>query len=196
VRWAARPWWERWPIELAVLEAGVPPWYNGFERVAIGPALVYRGEVEVDTVGTRRIAIIFPGRPSRVSPIVVADGPRRSRHRYLWPRMTSLCLWYPRDPEANRWTVNDRLAALIDLVRAHLVKESYWRTHGIWPAPEVHASVKDPDEASRRTGSAWIGRSRRLRAARRRCWCGSARYSACHGALPAEQELTALGIGD
>jgi hypothetical protein len=179
-----------------VLEAGLPPWYANFERVQVGSALVYRGEVEVDTVGTRRIAVVFAGRPSRMGPVVMADGPRRSRHRYLWPRPTSLCLWFPRDPQANRWTVNDRLAALLDLVRAHLVKESYWRTHRRWPAPEVHASVKDPmDSTSGGRGvMAGFGRSRRLRAARRPCWCGARRYADCHGAVAPEDELGALGL--
>lgn len=173
----------------------LPPWYRNLEALRIGKALVFRGVVEVDGAGKRRVAIIFPGRPSMIRPIVMADGPRRSRHRFRWARPSSLCLWYSRDPENMRWTVNNRLHTLIDLTRLHLVKEAYWRATNAWPAPEVHVGAADTERGSGRSRPDALSPARQLRRERQPCWCGRGRYASCHGAIPANEELRQLGLG-
>jgi hypothetical protein len=174
----------KFPLERLVLEGHLPAEYGNFTRRIVGRALLYTGEVEVPEVGARTLTIILHDRPSRVSPIVMADGPRTLRHRYRWSRPTSLCLWHPRDGAGLRWTLEDRLVGLIDVARVHLFREAWLRVHGRWPAPEVHL----PPRSSERS------RSRRLRDQRVRCWCGRRRYSRCHGAIDAADELRALGL--
>lgn len=175
-------------IEHAALERhGLPEEYAEFERVRIGKALVYRGEVELDPIGARRrIAVIFPGPPSTTPPVIIASGPRRSRHRFHTYRPTSLCLWYAKDHPAMRWRLQDGLAVLIDLARVHLVREAWWRETGRWDGPEVH---RDPNPKVDMSPTA------KKRHERRKCWCGSGhRYTSCHGSIPAEQELAILGL--
>lgn len=169
-----------------MLEADFPPEYAGFERRSVGRALVYNGTVDVPDVGARRLALIFAERPGLRAPIVMADGPRRSRHRYRWARPTSLCIWHPDDPPPGRWSLREGLAGLIDRARVHLFLEAWWRVSGRWDAPEVH---REPwgDERAR------AGRVRR-KVARQRCWCGTRRYSACHGAISEARELAAVGL--
>jgi hypothetical protein len=176
-------------LEWLALESGFPEEYANFRRRSIGKALVYSGEVDVGDAGTRRLALIFPGPPSRVSPIVMADGSRKSRHRYRWSRPTSLCIWYPSDPPPQRWTIEERLHGLIDRARVHLLKEAWWRVYGHWPSPEVH---HEPRGTERRITSSERRRIERLD--RQRCWCGSKRYAACHGAIDAEAELRQLRL--
>jgi hypothetical protein len=198
-RWRDRYWWQQFPLEQAALERGLDEAYPGFERGRIGRALVYRGTVQLDTLETERtLVLIFPERPSRTRPIVMADGPTRSRHRFYWSRPSSLCLWFARDHEGLRWTVKDGLVALIDLARLHLIKEAWWRATGEWPGWEKHREPPAGDErrprpprpAARRKSESpkWI------RYDRRRCWCGAARYVKCHGAIPPEDELDSLGL--
>jgi hypothetical protein len=182
-----RPWWEASRIEYTGLERhGLPEEYAKLERIQIGNALVYRGEVELDPIGVRRrIAIVFPGPPSTTPPVVMASGPRRSRHRFHTYRPTSLCLWYAKDFPAMRWRLPDGLGVLIDLVRVHLVREAWWRETGLWDGPEVH---RDPNPKA-------LSPTARKRHERRKCWCGSGyRYTNCHGSIPAKQELAILGI--
>jgi hypothetical protein len=191
--WRARRWWDRWPLELLTLEQEIPPEYASFARGMIGNALVYRGTVHVDTVGVdRRLAIIFPGRPSKVTPIVMADGPTRSRHRFYWTRPSSLCLWYAGDPPSMRWTLRDGLVGLIDLSRVHLVKEAWWRVTGEWPGPERHREPPRGDEQRPRNPKP--SRVDNIRLERRRCWCGRGRYKTCHGGIDSRRELEELGI--
>jgi hypothetical protein len=171
------------------LESGFPEEYANFRRAEIGKALVYSGEVDVGDAGTRRLALIFPGPPSRVPPIVMADGSHKSRHRYRWSRPTSLCIWYPNDPLPQRWTIPEGLHGLIDRARVHLLKEAWWRVHRRWPSPEVH---REPRGSERRITS--TDRRRLQRLDRQRCWCGRKRYAACHGAIDPEAELRQLGL--
>jgi hypothetical protein len=188
-RWVNAPWWDRHPLERLALESGFPEEYAHFRRHEIGKAFVYTGEVDVGDAGTRRLALIFPGRPSRVPPIVMADGSRKSRHRYRWSRPTSLCIWFPGDPPPHRWTIEEGLHGLIDRARVHLLKEAWWRVHGRWPSPEVH---REPRGTERRITSSDRRRLQRLE--RQRCWCGHNRYANCHGAIAAEDELRQLGL--
>jgi len=171
------------------LESGFPEEYANFRRRKIGKAFVYTGEVDVGDAGTRKVALIFYGRPSRVPPIIMADGPRKSRHRYRWARPTSLCIWHPGDPPPLRWTTDERLHGLIDRARVHLLKEAWWRAFDQWPSPEIHLEPRGTER--RITGS---DRRRRQRLARQRCWCGRTRYTACHGAITEDDELQVLGL--
>ena len=185
IGWKHRPWWERWPHELLKLEHDLPPEYHHFTRGRIGNALVYRGDVELDGIGvSRRIAIVFPRRPSIYAPYVMTDGPRPRRHRWSGFRPTHLCLWYAFDPKAMRWTLDNGLIRLIDLVRVHLIRELWFMSTGTWPAPEHHQPPNRP-----RTK-----RKEDLARERRTCWCGSGRYLHCHGSGSAADELDTLGI--
>jgi hypothetical protein len=187
-----RPWWQRFPLEFLRLRQDFPPEYGVWEGVQIGRALVFRGELDVPTLPKRRrVAISFPGKPSTERPVVMVSGPRLSRHRFVQFRPTSLCLYYGPDPSLMKWDLNDGLVGLIDLIRQHLFKEEWWRATGRWPGPEVHLDV-----APTRLGA--IPRSQRpaarLRRERQMCWCGSGRYTGCHGAMSAADELRLLGI--
>jgi hypothetical protein len=188
-RWVNTPWWYRHPLELLALEGGFPAEYVNFRRHVRGKALVYIGSVEVGDAGSRRLTLIFPGRPARITPIVMADGPRTLRHRYRWARPTSLCIWYPPDPVSQRWNLREGLHGLIDRVRVHLLKEAWWRVHGSWPSPEIH---HEPRGGERRASAPSRAPQHRER---QRCWCGRGRYSSCHGAIDAESELEQLGLG-
>jgi hypothetical protein len=158
----------------------------------VGRALVLRGEVNVPTLRKRRrVAISFPGPPSRERAVVMVSGPTRSRHRFPQFRPTSLCLYYGPDPKSMRWDVNDGLVGLVDLIRQHLFDEEWWRATGQWPGPEVHL---DPLPAKAGVTPRAQRPAARLRRQRQRCWCGSARYGKCHGAIPLEDELKLLGI--
>jgi hypothetical protein len=191
----AMPWWQKWPLEFHALFAGLSPEYKHFEVRVVGRALVCNGTVEVDDVGTRLVTAIFPGRPSRVRPIVMADGPERSRHRFHRYRVSDLCLYFSRDPASLRWTLKQRMTGLLDITRLHLLKEAWWRVTNDWPSAEVH---RHPDErrcsTGKRDGGGARGRSRHLRHERRACWCGRPRYTRCHGALDMARERGDLGL--
>lgn len=51
-----------------------------------------------------------------------------SKHRHSSD--DALCLWYPLDPEEQRWTSSRGLLDLIEIVRTHLFLEHYWRLTG------------------------------------------------------------------
>jgi hypothetical protein len=142
--------------------------------------------VEVPETGVqRRLTLIFNRLPTRWDPIVVADGPTPSRHRYMWLRPTALCMWYPRDPPVMRWRQREEgLTGLIDRARVHLLRESWYRATGSWPAPEIH---RESNPKSKNTDH-----RRNLRIERQRCWCGLGRYSKCHGVVDPAQELAEL----
>jgi hypothetical protein len=196
--WKMRLWWEQFPLELEVLLQGIADAYPDFTMGRVGRALVIRGEVDLDTLKkTRRLVLIFPGRPSRVRPIVMADGPTRSRHRFYWSRPSSLCLYYAPDHEGLRWKLKDGIVPLIDLSRVHLIKETWWRVTGQWEGYEVHRRSPSGTEQKPRPPKEDEQRRfrERLRRERVRCWCGTRRYLKCHGAIAKEEELQALGIG-
>ena len=161
----------------------------------VGRALVVRLMVDLDTLGkTRRLALVFPGPPSRVRPIVMADGPTRSRHRFTWARPTSLCLYYGRDDDGLRWTLSDGAVALTDLARVHLIKEAWWRATGEWDGYEVHRLPAGTEQRPRSSTGHEKKSIDRIRRARIKCWCGVRRYVSCHGAIPSAQELSILGL--
>ncbi len=185
-------WWRHSRIEVGALEKGLLNAYPNFTKWRVGKALLYGGEVRLDTLGRlRRVVIILPDSPGRTRPIVMADGPRRSRHRFYWSRPSSLCLWYSRDHKSLRWTPKEGIVGLIDLARLHLIKESWWRETNQWPGLEYHQEPPSGDERrpSRRSTS-----SESLRLRRQQCWCGDGRYDSCHGAIPERDELKLLGF--
>lgn len=188
---ASAVWWTHRRLEVAALESGLLEAYPGFRKWRVGSALLYGGEVELDTLNrTRRIVIVFPGHPGKARPIVMADGPRRSRHRFTWSRPTSLCLWYSGDHKSLRWTPDDRIVGLIDLARLHLIKEAWWRATGTWPGLEYHRSPTGDEQRSGRS----FTQSVRKQLSRQRCWCGTDPYELCHKTLPLEEELKLLGL--
>jgi hypothetical protein len=188
-------WWQQKPLELITLMRGLSEAYPDHSLGRVGRALVVRLEVELDTLRKRRrLALIFPGAPSRVRPIVMADGPTRSRHRFTWARPTSLCLYYGRDDEGLRWTLRDGAVALVDLARVHLIKEAWWRATGEWNGYEVHRAPAGTEQQPRSA----TGREKKsvdlIRRARARCWCGGGRYTKCHGSIPVAHELSILAL--
>lgn len=193
--WQAQLWWEQFPLELELLMRGMDA-YPDFTAARIGRALVFLGEVELDTLQrTRRLVVIFAGRPSRVRPMVMCDGPTRSRHRFYWSRPSSLCLYYGPDHESLRWKLQDGLVSLVDLSRIHLIKEAWWRVTGEWEGYEVHRrSPSGTEQKPRPPKDGGWQPAEKVRRARAKCWCGTGRYVRCHGAIPAEQELEVLGI--
>jgi hypothetical protein len=55
-----------------------------------------------------------------------------------WPSVVGgLCLWYPRDPRAWRWTWDDGFDTYLLLVQRHLWAEEYFRRHGCWPVNDA-----------------------------------------------------------
>lgn len=90
--------------------------------------LVPRYETEIS------VEIIFRT-TSPLIPRIFVDGPEESPHRYPDGR---LCIWYADDPDRERvWVFDDGLLELIDLIRAHLFKEAWWRQYGEWLGPQV-----------------------------------------------------------
>jgi hypothetical protein len=77
------------------------------------------------------------------------EWPEGSPHRY-GPRR--LCVWYPSDPDQQKWVFDDGLLMLINLIQAHLFEEAWWREtggrdDGEWLGPEApHDPPKDPVE--------------------------------------------------
>jgi hypothetical protein len=168
----------------------MPPEYQHIQKVVIGRALVYRGEVSLDPLPrSRRIAIVLNGPPSTARPQVMADGPRTDRHRFTTYRPLPLCLWYADDPPEQQWRLADGLVGLIDITRVHLFREDRFRATGRWPGPEVHLSgPRVPGNRARRRA---LDRNH----PRIKCWCGSGRrYIRCHGGIGEQRELAALGL--
>ena len=92
----------------------------------------YDLQVTVPFYETRTVTVIFPGR-QRI-PLIFVDGPAASPHRY---EDGALCIWHPMDPPAMRWRFEHGLLDLLDAIRAHLLREAWWREHNEWLGPEV-----------------------------------------------------------
>lgn len=76
----------------------------------------------------------------------------RSKHRY--PDDDALCLWHPHDPPQRRWTSDQGLLVLIELVRRHLFLELRWRQTGTWlleDAPHGFGRLDEPGNRRDRT---------------------------------------------
>lgn len=48
-----------------------------------------------------------------------------------------LCLWYPGDPEALRWTWGKGFDDYVRILQRHLLCEEFWRRTGIWPLEDT-----------------------------------------------------------
>jgi hypothetical protein len=103
----------------------------------------FSATVPVEGYESRRVTVLFRGR-SPSTPVVIADGPDDSPHRYVkGADRRQLCLWYPGDPAEQRWLPTDGLLALFGIATMHLFKEAWWRETGEWvgeeyPHPEGH----------------------------------------------------------
>jgi hypothetical protein len=118
-------------------------------KIERGARRVYRLPVSVPHYNqTRQVEIRFePGRWR--TPQIYADGPEgaeASPHRYSARR---LCIWYPDDPDYQRWVFEDGLLMLICHIQLHLFREAWWREtggrdDGEWLGPQVpHGPPKD-----------------------------------------------------
>lgn len=68
-------------------------------------------------------------------PQVDAYQGRRSNHP---SGRHGLCLYFPWDPPTDRWTSDDGLAQLFNVVRDHLASDLVvWETGASWPMPEA-----------------------------------------------------------
>ena len=118
-------------------ERGVRHHFPGLARRLIknGPnrGIEYRLTIPVEGYEPRQVTIRFK-RSNPGWPEVTVDGPGASPHRY---EDGSICMWYARDPEEQRWIANDGLLQLLVLIAAHLFREAWWRQHGEWLGPEV-----------------------------------------------------------
>lgn len=87
---------------------------------------------------TERVAIsVFLDGTTRAVPI--GAGTRRWEHRNPFmlgslDHLGDLCLWYPGDPKALKWSWANGFIDYITIVHRHLMAEEYWRRHGRWPA--------------------------------------------------------------
>jgi hypothetical protein len=90
----------------------------------------------------RQVTIIF-SRATPEAPVVYADGPTDSPHRY---HNGALCMWFPWDPPAARWRRRDGAGALLGQIVAHLVREEWWRRTGEWVGDEVAHSDREPGQ--------------------------------------------------
>jgi hypothetical protein len=110
-----------------------------FDRIQrkTGTVYVARLLLPVPNYEARSVTIEF--RPKFPwNPSVTVDGPENSPHRYGPHR---LCLWYPGDPDAQRWLPEDGLLALLGLIQSHLFKEAYWRETHEWLGDEAPHEV-------------------------------------------------------
>jgi hypothetical protein len=88
--------------------------------------------IDVPYYERRTVTILF--RPGSQTPVVLADGPPESPHRY---DHGGLCMWHPKDPASQRWRFHDGLLDLLDTIKAHLFREAWWREQNEWLGPEV-----------------------------------------------------------
>ena len=93
----------------------------------------YKLTIQLEEYESRKVHIRFTGEIEQI-PQVTVDGPNDSPHRY---EGRYLCMWYPKDPDTEKWTFSDGLLALLVMIEAHLFREAWWRETGEWLGPEV-----------------------------------------------------------
>lgn len=107
--------------------------------------LQYRMRMPVPGYEDREVTFTFLRHSTE--PLVFADGPTESPHRYS---DNSLCMWHPQDPSDSRWMLDDGLLQLAGMTARHLLFEAYWRETDEWPGEEAPHEPSRP-RASRRT---------------------------------------------
>ncbi len=101
---------------------------------------MYVIDIEVPYFDVSRRATFAFTNEKPIVPVIRADGPSDSPHRYA---DGSLCIWDWRGPAHQRWEVRDGLLHLVGLVEVHLFKESWWRENREWLGPEApHPEMK------------------------------------------------------
>lgn len=101
------------------------------------------------------------GIPALDYPRVFADRKAISKHRMP---DDALCLWFPRDPEEQRWVQSDGLAMLLRLTANHLLCEELWRQDGADERDSRWLSAEAPHGLPTRPASSRAMRRRRSRA--------------------------------
>lgn len=140
------------------------PWYSEFVEVlrfmggarslpglkhkTSGRGLEFRARLEVPHYEPRDLMIRFSPPPYTRYPVVTVDGPPESRHRN---GNGSLCLWYLKDGDDQRWVFDDGLPHLLAIITLHLFKEAWWRETGgsyggEWLGAEVHVEAPKTSE--------------------------------------------------
>lgn len=150
----ALSWLANVPLR-ARLSEGAKRTYPDFahrrQRKSDGFGYYFSATVPVEGFESRRVVILFLGR-SPITPIVFADGPDDSPHRYIdGADRSRLCLWFPEDPVEQRWVPEDGLLALFGMATMHLFKEAWWRETGEWAGeeyPHTEDDAKDPGVAA------------------------------------------------
>jgi hypothetical protein len=104
-----------------------------------GPGCSYLVQIDVWFYQTRCVEVFFSQHGIGEVPVILADGPKDSPHRFGDFERQRLCVWYQDDPAELRWTHQDGLLHLLQLVRAHLFREAWWREtgRGEWLGPQA-----------------------------------------------------------
>lgn len=136
-------WYEDIPVRLR-FERGARRAFPGLGGRANGRGpsamITYRVKMEVPDYEARAVAVQLHNTSKPVFDAVYVDGLGDSPHRYH-ASGGGLCMWYPSDPEENRWVGTDGLLALLLHVQLHLFREAYWRETGRWPGPQAPHAV-------------------------------------------------------
>lgn len=106
---------------------------------------LYCVDIDVPHYETRNVRIFFAERGTGDAPVILADGPTDSPHRFSDFDRRRLCVWHPEDPRESRWTRQDGLLHLLGLIKWHLFREGWWRDtgRGEWLGPEApHGAVE------------------------------------------------------
>lgn len=108
-------------------------------RIGGKSGLCYCVSIDVPCYEPRSVRIFFAADRAADFPIILADGPTASPHRYPDFGRQLLCVWHPDDTRESRWTMQDGLPSLLALIRLHLFREAWWRDTGgaEWLGPEA-----------------------------------------------------------
>lgn len=160
----ALPWWIGRTRHLREMEAGLaaagirrmsaneisdqPTLHAIQETHRLWAARGYRFLAEGPFGRLRLMILLWPRAPEHAL-VVCLDGPHgaetASPHRNATTgiRGYELCLYYPDDPEEQRWVSADGLAALADLARAHVWREYIWRLDDFWPGDQAPHGIPE-----------------------------------------------------
>lgn len=146
-----RPAWYAYPVgRLRFLEdlraCGVSASQTRIDRADRRHRGGFQAEFDLNIAGlpARHVRVVFAGLGT--VPSVYCDGSTDSPHRY---KDGSLCMWYPWDNEAARWTLRDGGGALLGHIAAHLLREEWWRMTGEWIGDEAPHGSNEADRSDR-----------------------------------------------